>query len=111
MNKEAQRLYDEREKRISTAIELKVPDRVPVMLAVSYFPATYVGGLTVADSYNNHLAWKAATRKTFADFDPDIFAPGAGGSGNALGLLKPKLYKWPGDGVGVNSTHQLISSG
>ncbi len=37
-------LYAEREKRLRDAIELRVPDRVPIVLTTNYFPARYVGG-------------------------------------------------------------------
>jgi uroporphyrinogen-III decarboxylase len=108
MEKTPEELYEEREKRLRDAIELKVPDRVPVVLATNYFPARYVGGVTVADSFYNHDAWQEATKKTILELEPDIIAPGAGGSGLALGMLAPKLYKWAGDGLGSNTMHQFI---
>jgi uroporphyrinogen-III decarboxylase len=107
-DKSPEELYEEREKRLRDAIELKEPDRVPVVLAINYFPARYVGGLTVADAFYNHDAWREATRKTIMDLEPDIIALGAGGSGLALGALSPKLFKWPGDGLGPNTMHQFI---
>ncbi len=108
MEKTPGELYEEREKRLRDAIELKVPDRVPVVLATNYFPARYVSGITVADSFYNHDAWREATKKTIMDLEPDIIAPGAGGSGLALGMLAPKLFKWAGDGLGPNTMHQFI---
>ena len=106
--KSAGELYEEKEKRLRDAIELRVPDRVPFILATSYLPARWVDGLTSADSYHNHLAWRAAERQMVIDLDPDISSPQAGGSGAALSLLGPNLFKFPGDGVGENSSHQLI---
>ncbi len=43
MNQKAQQLYDAREKRISEAIQLKIPDRVPLEISFGYFPAKYAG--------------------------------------------------------------------
>jgi uroporphyrinogen-III decarboxylase len=108
MAKTPEELYEEREKRLRDAIELKKPDRVPVVLATNYFPARYVDGITVADSFYNHQAWREATKKTIIELEPDIIALGAGGSGTALGILSPKLYKWAGDGLGRNTMHQFI---
>jgi len=103
----AQELYEEREKRFRDAIELKVPDRVPVVLTTNYFPARYVGGgLTVADSYYNPVKWKQATLKTISELEPDIQAAQAGGSGLALAALSPNLFKWAGDGLGPDVMHQ-----
>lgn len=107
-SKPPEELYEEREKRVRDAIELKEPDRVPVVLTMNYFPARYVGGLTIADSFSNHDAWREATKKTIVELEPDLIAPGAGGSGSALTYLSPKLYKWAGDGLGPNSIHQFI---
>jgi hypothetical protein len=64
--------------------------------------------MTAADSYRNPMAWKAASRKMVFDLDPDIQQAQAGGSGAAASILGPKLFKYPGDGVGEESSHQLI---
>ena len=105
----AEELYEEKEKRLRDVIELKVPDRVTVILPTSYLPSRWVGGgMTAADSYRNPMAWKAASRKMVFDLDPDIQQAQAGGSGAAASILGPKLFKYPGDGVGEESSHQLI---
>ena len=108
MAKSPEELYEEREKRLRDAIELKIPDRIPVVLAINYFPARYVDGVTVADSFYNHQVWRGATKKTILELQPDIIAPGAGGSGTALEALSPKLYKWAGGGLDPNTMHQFI---
>ncbi|MFC1949565.1 hypothetical protein ACFLW0_05280, partial [Chloroflexota bacterium] len=40
--KSPEELYEEREKRLRDAIELKEPDRVPVALTMNYFPVSYL---------------------------------------------------------------------
>lgn len=101
-------LYEEREKRLRDAIELKIPDRVPIVVTMNYFPAAYVGGLHVSDAYYNHVAWQQATIRTIKELEPDIHAAQAGGPGDALGLLAPKLFKWAGDGLGPDVMHQFL---
>ncbi|MBN2239786.1 MAG: hypothetical protein JW712_08425 [Dehalococcoidales bacterium] len=107
--KSARELYEEKEKRLRDAIELRIPDRVPIVLPTSYLPSRWVGGgMTVADSYRYPIAWKAASRKMVFDLDPDIQQAQAGGCGEAISILGPKLFKYPGDGVGEESSHQII---
>ncbi len=108
MVKTPEELYAEREKRLRDAIELKVPDRVPVVLATSYLPTRYINGVTVKDSFYKNETWREATRKTILELEPDIIAPGAGGSGPALEALAPKLFRWAGGGLGDNTMHQFI---
>ena len=43
MEKAPEELYLEREKRVNDAIQLKEPDRVPVMSLFGFFPAKYAG--------------------------------------------------------------------
>jgi hypothetical protein len=106
--KSPEALYEEREKRVREAIELKQPDMVPVAFLISYFPAGYVKGVTNADSFYNHEKWFDAVLETIIDFEPDIFMSEGGGPGDALSLLGPKMYRWPGDGLPPNSLHQII---
>jgi hypothetical protein len=107
--KSAGELYEEKEKRLRDVIELRIPDRVPIALPTSYLPSRWVGGgMTAADSYRNPVAWKAASMQMVFDLDPDVQQAQAGGSGAAVSILGPKLFKYPGDGVGENSSHQLI---
>ena len=109
--KSPEELYEEREKRLRDCIDLKVPDRVPIVLTSNYFPARWVGGgMTVADSYHNHEAFRKATIKMITDLEPDIVAPQAGGSGASLSILGPKFFKWAGDGLDKNSLHQFIEA-
>ena len=43
MEKTAEELYKERNQRVMDAIHLKIPDRVPIEMGFSYFPAKYTG--------------------------------------------------------------------
>jgi len=56
MEKTAAELYREREKRITDVIEFKIPDRVPVMLELSYFPAKYTG-ITCEAAFYDYDKW------------------------------------------------------
>lgn len=106
--KTPEQLYEEREKRIGDAIQLKVPDRVPVLLGLGYFPAKYTG-ITCEAAYYDHAKWRWASRKTVLDFKPDFYRGVIGAaSGLALEALDTKQMKWPGHGVPPDHSHQFV---
>ena len=101
-------LFQEREKRISDVISLKVPDRVPLRFSLAYFPAKYCGITTKAAFYDS-VQWKWACKKTLVDFDADCYLPSTGvGSGLAMEILGVRTMKWPGHGLSDYSSHQAI---
>lgn len=77
MVKIASELHEERQKRINDAIQLKVPDRVPIWFQdLSFFPAKYTGITPEEAMYNDDKLF-AAYKKTIMDFEPDMyFNPG-----------------------------------
>jgi uroporphyrinogen-III decarboxylase len=106
---EAERLYKERATRIKDAIQLKKkPDRVPVLLIPSFFPAFYAG-LTPREVMYDYEKANNAWKKFYVDFQPDAhFGCVAPGPGRFFDILDYKLYKWPGHGVVPESTYQCI---
>lgn len=110
MNKTPQQLYEERAKRVEDAIQLQVPDRVPVTLSLGYFPAKYTG-ITCADAFYDPAKWKEAAIKTVVDFAPDsCLAMGPTNSGLALEALDFKQMVWPGHGTSPHHTHQFVEA-
>jgi hypothetical protein len=109
MEKSAEELYGERAKRVEDAIQLKVPDRVPVLLHFAFFPANYAG-ITCAEAMYDRDKMMTAWVKTFTDFQPDMcenpFATRF--LGPVLEALDFKQLKWPGHGVGPMSTYQFV---
>jgi hypothetical protein len=57
--KSVEQLCEEREKRVTDAIELRVPDRVPVNIQTSVFSARYAG-LPLSAMYYDHAAYREA---------------------------------------------------
>ena len=103
-----EQLYEEREKRVRDAIQLREPDRVPVRLETHSFPARYAG-VPVSSIYYEPAFWKEATRKTILDFEPDIYQGTVfPNSGEALELLDPKHLAWPGGTLPPDVAHQNI---
>jgi hypothetical protein len=108
MSKPLEETYLEREKRVSTTIQLKVPDRVPIAPLTGFFPAKYYGITCEEVMYNYGSAYEA-WKKTIMDFDWDmIVSPHYAYSGPTFESLDFKQLKWPGRGVDPNYTYQFI---
>jgi uroporphyrinogen-III decarboxylase len=107
MEKTGKQLRKEREKRIMDAIQLRMPDRVPVICAMGYFPAKYTG-IPCSAAYYDFDAWYAAYEKTLRDFQPDMIYQQGFTPGKALEILNPKQMRWPGHGVDPYQGHQSI---
>ncbi|NLE09142.1 MAG: hypothetical protein GX631_07815 [Dehalococcoidales bacterium] len=105
--KSPEQLRKEREQRIMDAVQLKIPDRVPVMCPMGYFPAKYTG-IHFSAAYYDYDAWYAAVKKTLTDFQPDVIFPQGFTPGKAMEMLGPKNMRWPGYGVGEDMGHQSI---
>jgi len=106
--KTTEELYQEREKRVSDAIQLKIPDRVPIEMSFGYFPGKYLG-ITCKPAYYDFDTWLEATKKTILDFEPDALCHVQGISpGLAMEYLEPRSMKWPGYGLPDKSGHQAI---
>jgi hypothetical protein len=71
--KSVEQLLDEREKRVRDAIELRVPDRVPVTIQTGVFAARYAR-IPLSAMYYDHNAYREASLKTVLDFEPDTGA-------------------------------------
>ncbi|OGN98564.1 MAG: hypothetical protein A2Y58_00980 [Chloroflexi bacterium RBG_13_51_52] len=107
MEKSARQLSKERETRIMDAIRLKMPDRVPVISSMGYFPAKYTG-IPCSAAYYDFDAWYAAYQKTLQDFQPDLIFQQGFMPGKALEILNPKQMRWPGHGIDPYQGHQSI---
>jgi hypothetical protein len=108
LSKTPEQSYNERVKRVDDAIQLKVPDRVPVVLSLGYFPAKYAG-VTCADAFYAPAKWKAAAKKTVIELEPDACNMTGQTSGNALEAIDFKQMLWPGGpGASPYHTHQFV---
>jgi len=105
--KSVAQLVEEKEKRVMDAIHLKIPDRVPIICGMGYFPAKYAG-IPSSAAYYDYDAWLAAYKKTLKDFQPDFIFAQTFSPGKALEYLNPKQTRWPGYGVDPYKGHQAI---
>ena len=105
---EAEKAYQERVTRIIDAVQLKVPDRVPVIPSPGNFPAHYAGMTIQEAMYDIDRACQASEKYTF-DFAPDAHS-GAFGHGQVYDIIDYKLYVWPGHGTGSDTPFQCIEA-
>ncbi len=105
--KTAEELRSEREHRVTAAISLEMPDRVPVGCELGFFVAKYAG-IPCSAAYYDSDAWLAAYRKTLDEFRPDVSFVQPFASGRAMEYLDPNILRWPGHGVDPSSGTQSV---
>jgi hypothetical protein len=104
---EAEADYKSRADRILAALELRVPDRVPVCLGMGFWPGA-MAGMTPRDVMNDPARAAQAWRDFNLRFQPDnavVPLPGTTPS-RMLEALDYRLYSWPGHGVPAEATFQ-----
>ncbi|MBN1188693.1 MAG: hypothetical protein JXA46_02985 [Dehalococcoidales bacterium] len=107
MDQATRMLFEEREKRLMEAVQLKVPDRVPVSIPFSYFPAK-LAGIPAQVAYYDFPRWKQAYIRAVEHYQPDRVVVISNQSGRVLEGLDSKTLKWPGHGVSPFHTHQFV---
>ena len=103
---EAKKAYEERITRIRAAIELRKPDRVPVIIMPSFFPY-YNAGVSPQEAMYDYDKLGMAFKKFIHDFAPDShIGATAPGPGKMYEILDYKLYSWPGHGISPEHVYQ-----
>ncbi len=107
-SKEAEGAYKERAKRVSDAILLKKPDRVPIMPMWEFFYAKYAGHDCHDAMYDPQKAEEAVI-KTVTELQPDVFQPPIFYmTGPGLDAQDSKDIIWPGHGLPRDQAHQFV---
>jgi uroporphyrinogen-III decarboxylase len=104
---EAERLYKERLTRVIDAIKLKEPDRVPTLAGVGHAPARYAGYTAKEVMYDPDKFIEAWTRY-MEEIEQDAFPSPNVRSGYLWDLVRPKMYKWAGQGLQENCSPQYV---
>jgi hypothetical protein len=92
--------------RITDAVQLKEPDRVPVTVLPSMFPFTNAG-MTVEEAMYDYDKCAAAFKEFILEYEPDMhIGAAAPGPGKFYEILDYKLYSWPGHGVAPEHSYQ-----
>lgn len=108
--KTPEQLLREREKRITDAIQLKVPDRVPLFLSPGKMPLR-LSGLPMSAPFYDQAAFRKITIEAMLDFiDADVVGTGvaSGITAFALEQLKDRQILWPGGPLRPDQDAQFI---
>jgi len=103
--KTPEQLYEEREKRVRDAIDLKEPDRVPFTINVN---PTIHTGIKRSAEYYDPATWVQISKQLVLDFEPDACNAGAPNPGPALETLDIKNRLWPGGPLPPDYEYQFI---
>jgi hypothetical protein len=107
MDKAAEQVFKERERRLKDAVEVKTPDRVPISIGLNYHPAK-LARTTTWTAYYDFPTWKQTYIKAAIHYQPDRLFVVPNHSGLVLEALDYKQMRWPGHGVSNYSTHQFV---
>ena len=108
MEETAERLYKEREKRVTDVIELRTPDRIPVIPRFNFFPATYAGMTAEQLMYDPDKIGESYW-KVLQNFEPDMIEnPYVKLMGPVLDALDCKQARWPGRNLPSSLPFQFI---
>ncbi|MEE8412940.1 MAG: uroporphyrinogen decarboxylase family protein [Dehalococcoidales bacterium] len=107
--KTPEQLYQEREKRIYDALQMKVPDRVPVIFGGTFFACKYAG-LPYSAAYYDAPAWKGAYKRMLLDLEPDAYGSAAVESGLVLEALDSNYTRWPGGNLPPDVGQQIVET-
>jgi hypothetical protein len=108
INAKAEDAYKERAQRIADVIQLRIPDRVPVVPSFGMFP--YLdNGLTCKEAVFDYEKAHRAAMKTLEQFEPDMFL----GSGYAFPApmfesLGYEQVRWPGHEIPEHYVYQFV---
>ncbi len=109
MTEKRKKEYDARLKRVTDAIRLTPPDRVPVAPLTGHFYFTNRAGLTKKEAMYDHTrrfaAWETITR----EINPDMAVPGLiVPPGPPMDILDVKQFKWPGNQLEDDTHFQYV---
>jgi hypothetical protein len=104
----AEEAYRQRTRRVADVIQLKVPDRVPVVPSFGMFPALD-NGMTVEQVMFDYDRAREAWMKTLVEFEPDLFTgPGYALPGRVMEVLQYRQLRLPGREVSPNHVFQFV---
>lgn len=103
-------LYNERKKRLETTVNLKVPDKVPVVIAEADFAWKYAK-LSQREFFTDNDKMMMAYKKFFSDFQPDMayFHPVLFDPLTNV-INEPCIIKVPGEDIPADSVFQLVET-
>ena len=98
INPEAEKAYRHRVLMLQDAVQLRIPERIPVYTNIGYFPLNS-GGTVTKESRTDYEKSAAARRDYLLELAPDLHGCSAiPGPGKCYELLDYRMYYSPGHG-------------
>ena len=94
-----------RDQRVKDAIQLKQPDRIPLLMGMGYHLAE-MGGVTKQSLYDDPQKTQELLEKAAVIYQPDLIF-GAWHTPKPSQALGDRMTKWPGYGLGPNGSFQF----
>ncbi|MFN2136052.1 MAG: uroporphyrinogen decarboxylase family protein [Candidatus Promineifilaceae bacterium] len=94
-----------RDKRVSDAVQLKQPDRIPLIMGAGYYLAE-MGGFSKQTLYDDFEASQAMLEKAALLYEPDMIF-GAWHTPEPSRILGDRMTKWPGLGLDEGGSFQF----
>ena len=107
--KSPEELFKEREKRLYDAVQMKVPDRVPVVFGGTFFACKYAG-IPFSAAYYDAPAWKNAYAKMLIDLEPDGYGSGSRGIRVRPWRARIELHQVPGGNLPPDVGQQVLEA-
>ncbi len=105
--KQPEQLLQERTKRLNDVLNLRQPDRIPIMMPISYMLAE-IGGITKQELVDNPDKCQELLEQAALEYQPDsIFGPMPGDPVPYL-LLGDRMTAWPGHQLDPNNQYQFV---
>jgi hypothetical protein len=101
--------YQKRTRRIADVVELKIPDRVPLVPTLGTFPISYCGH-TAEDGLFDSAKTVADFKKVLLEFQPDISESPSFCQGTFYEALNYRPLSLPGRSIPSNINFQFIES-
>lgn len=105
LGKSPEQLSAERAKRMTEALQMKRPDRIPVFLGISYLAAE-IAGITRQEAHQDFEKGQAALEQAALFFQGDALM-GVWGDPSVSEALGDRMTKWPGHDLGPNESFQF----
>ncbi|MBN2403443.1 MAG: hypothetical protein JXN64_13775 [Spirochaetes bacterium] len=106
LEKDPEQLFNERNKRLQNAMQLKQPDRIPIQLNMSYMLAEMYGA-THQEQHENAEKEQKMLEKAALYFQPDSIFGLFLNPGPSL-ALGDQMTKFPGYNMSPNGSHQFV---
>jgi len=99
----------ERTRRLQDAMQLKQPDRVPLMMSIGYMLAD-MGGISKQELLENPDKCQELLEKAALEFQPDAIGGPMPADPIPYLMLGDRMTTWPGHGVSPDTQYQFVEN-